>query len=64
MKEEKLSNILIPKDETFISSNNTISKIEKKHAGSKKEINDYLNFKNAFMCSLGFLGLYTAIYSA
>jgi len=28
------------------------------------KIDDYLNFGKAFMCSLGFLGLYTAIYSA
>ncbi|CDW77194.1 major facilitator superfamily protein [Stylonychia lemnae] len=30
----------------------------------KGPINDYLNFGKAFMCSLGFLGLYTTIYSA
>lgn len=28
------------------------------------KINHYLNFPKALMCSTGFLGLYTAIYSA
>ena len=33
-------------------------------AGSDVSVNEYQNFPNAFLCSLSFLGLYVAIYSA
>jgi hypothetical protein len=62
MKEEKLSKILIPKDEQSTHLNSLMH--SEAHQPPKREINDFLNFKNAFMCSLAFLGLYTAIYSA
>ncbi len=34
------------------------------HAHQKKKIDHYLNFRQALLCSMAFLGLYVAIYSA